>query len=80
MFLELCRDETAFSKSMMEAIQENFNLDRDLTFAFIDSFAKHPMNLGDQQQQDAFAREADILWNFALNSKEFVFAVLPAIQ
>ncbi len=80
MFLDLCRDEATFSKSMMAALKESFHLDRDLTFAFIDSFAKHPMNLEDQQQQDAFAREADILWNFALNSKEFVFEVMAPIQ
>jgi hypothetical protein len=58
---------------MMEAIEEKFHVGRNLTFAFIDSWAKHPMNLGDQQQQDAFARETNILWNFALSKEEFVF-------
>ena len=73
MCLEYCRDEAAFSKSMMGAIEEKFHVGRNLTFAFIDSWAKHPMNLDDQHQQDAFARETDILWNFALSSEEFVF-------
>jgi len=73
MCLELCRDEAAFSKSMMGAIEEKFHIGKNLTFAFIDSWAKHPMNVGDQQQQDAFARETNILWNFALSKEEFVF-------
>ena len=58
---------------MMVAIEEKFHVGRNLTFAFIDSWAKHPMNLNDTQQQAAFARETDILWNFANSSKEFVF-------
>ena len=73
MCLEYCRNEAAFSKSMMGAIEEKFHIGRNLPFTFIDSWAKHPLNLGDQQQQDAFARETDILWNFALSSEEFVF-------
>jgi hypothetical protein len=58
---------------MMGALEEKFHVGRNLTFAFIDSWAKHPANLGDQNQQVAFARETGILWNFALNSEEFVF-------
>ena len=58
---------------MMGAIEEKFHVGRNLTFAFIDSWAKHPMNLEDKQQQDAFTRETDILWNFAISSEEFVF-------
>ena len=73
MQIDYCRDEAAFSKSMMGAIEEKFHVGRNLTFAFIDSWAKHPMNLNDTQQQAAFARETDILWNFANSSKEFVF-------
>ena len=73
MKLEFCRNEAAFSQSMMGAIEEKFHVGRNLTFAFIDSWAKHPMNLEDEQQQDAFARETDILWNFALSSEEFIF-------
>ena len=43
-----CRDEKTFSASMMNAIEEKFHVGKNLTFAFIDSWAKHPMNLGDQ--------------------------------
>ena len=43
-----CRDEAAFTKSMTEAINELFSLERKLPFVFIDSWAKHPINLLDQ--------------------------------
>lgn len=32
---------------MMNAFEDKFHVGRNLTFAFIDSWAKHPMNLGD---------------------------------
>jgi hypothetical protein len=43
-----CRDESTFSGSMMEAIEQKFQVGRNLTFVFIDSWAKHPINLDDQ--------------------------------
>jgi hypothetical protein len=45
---EHCRDEAAFSGSMMDAINTKFQVGKNLSFAFIDSWAKHPMNLDDQ--------------------------------
>ena len=54
---EQCRDEKTFATSMMNAIEEKFHVGRNLTFAFIDSWAKNPINLDDQVQQDAFDRE-----------------------
>jgi hypothetical protein len=48
LFPEHCRDEAAFSRSMMDAINTKFQIGKNLTFAFIDSWAKHPMNLDDQ--------------------------------
>ena len=68
-----CRDEQAFSMSMMRAIEAKFHVGRNLTFAFVDSWAKHPMNLNDELQQEAFRRKSNILWNFALNSNELAF-------
>ena len=43
-----CRDEATYSASMMNAIEEKFHVGKNLTFAFIDSWAKHPMNIEDQ--------------------------------
>jgi hypothetical protein len=48
LFPEHCRDEATFSGSMMDAINTKFQVGKNLTFAFIDSWAKHPMNLDDQ--------------------------------
>ena len=53
-----CRDENAFSTAMMSAMEEKFHVGRNLSFAFIDSWAKHPMNLDDPLQQEAFNRES----------------------
>ncbi len=36
---------------MMNAIEEKFHIGRNLTFTFIDSYAKHPVNLEDEVQQ-----------------------------
>ena len=42
---------------MMNAIEEKFHVGRNLFFAFIDSWAKNPINLDDQVLQDAFDKE-----------------------
>ena len=54
---ERCRDEQTFSTSMMNAIEAKFHVGIKLPFAFIDSWAKHPMNIDDSTQQQAFNRE-----------------------
>ena len=69
-----CHDEDWFREGVTEEIKKKFNLDDlKLKFAFIDSWAKHPANIGDPLQQIAFERESDILWTFAVNSEEFPF-------
>ena len=64
----------------MNAILESkFHIGRELTFAFIDSWAKHPANLDDVFQQAAFDRETSVLWDVTINSEEFVFKSLEDI-
>ena len=64
----------------MNAILESkFHIGRELTFAFIDSWAKHPANLDDAFQQAAFDRETSVLWDVTVNSEEFVFKSLEDI-
>ena len=36
---------------MMNAFEEKFHVGKNLTFTFIDSWAKHPINLDDVVQQ-----------------------------
>ena len=59
--------------SMNSILESKFSIGRNLTFAFIDSWAKHPSNLDDLYQQEAFARETEILWKAATTSSEFQF-------
>ena len=58
---------------MNEILEEKFHIGKNLTFAFIDSYAKKPSNLDDILQQAAFERETTILWNAATGAEEFVF-------
>jgi hypothetical protein len=58
---------------MNSVLQKKFNVRRNLTFAFIDSWAKHPLHLDDEFQQAAFEREAAVLWNAASATEEFLF-------
>jgi hypothetical protein len=64
---------------MNEILEEKFHIRKNLTFAFIDSYAKHPSNLDDAFQQAAFERETTILWNAANSSKEFLFKSIEDI-
>jgi hypothetical protein len=70
---DYCHDENWFRTSMNEILEEKFHIGKNLTFAFIDSYAKKPSNLDDILQQAAFARETTILWNAATSSEEVVF-------
>ena len=58
---------------MNSILESKFHIGRKLPFAFIDSWAKHPLNIDDPLQQEAFARETEILWKAATSSEEFVF-------
>ena len=64
---------------MNEILEEKFQIGKNLTFTFIDSWAKHPSNLDDTFQQAAFERETTILWNTANSSEEFVFKSIEDI-
>jgi hypothetical protein len=70
---EYCHDENWFVTSMNSILESKFHIGRQLPFAFIDSWAKHPLNLGDEQQQAAFARETSVLWEAVAASEDFFF-------
>ena len=74
-----CHDENWFRTSMNEILEEKFHIGKNLTFTFIDSWAKHPASLDDTLQQAAFERETTILWNAATSSEEFVFKSIEDI-
>jgi len=75
-----CHDEDWFREGVTEEIKTTFNLENlELKFAFIDSWAKHPANIGDPLQQIAFERETETLWNFAVTREEFAFKSIQDI-
>ncbi len=74
-----CHDENWFRTSMNEILEEKFQIGKNLTFTFIDSYAKKPSNLDDILQQAAFERETTILWKAATSSEEFVFKSIEDI-
>ncbi len=76
---DYCHDENWFRTSMNEILEEKFHIGKNLTFVFIDSWAKHTSNLDDMVQQAAFERETSILWNIATSSEEFVFKSIQDI-
>eukprot|EP00092_Neocalanus_flemingeri_P052392 GFUD01061233.1.p1 GENE.GFUD01061233.1~~GFUD01061233.1.p1 ORF type:complete len:329 (+),score=70.49 GFUD01061233.1:85-987(+) len=68
-----CRDEEWFSKSMLNILQEKFTMKYDLPFVFLDSWAKHPMNINDEEQKERFNFESQKLWLLAKEAKPFDF-------
>ncbi len=69
-----CHNEAWFQNEVTKEFENKFNLEEiQLTFAFIDAWAKHPDNIGDQLQQSSFERETGILWNFATTSENVEF-------
>ena len=68
-----CRNEDWFEKSMKDILQDNFHIKQDLPFVFLDSWAKHPMNINDEEQKQKFDRESKKLWMLAKRAKPFNF-------
>jgi len=68
-----CKDEQWFAKSMLSILQEKFHIKQDLPFVFLDSWAKHPMNVNDEEQKVKFHTESEKLWSLAKQSKPFKF-------
>ena len=69
-----CHDENWFRTGVTNELNEKFHLNNiSFPFAFIDSWAKHPANIDDPLQQEAFNRESAILWNFAQSQEKFIF-------
>ena len=69
-----CHDDNWFRTGVTNELNEKFHLNNiSFPFAFIDSWAKHPANIDDPLQQEAFNRESAILWNFAQSQEKFIF-------
>ena len=70
---EYCRDEQWFISGISSVLKANFHVDKTLPFVFVDSWAKHPLNIDDLVQQEAFNRETEVLWKVMTSSEQLVF-------
>jgi GTP-binding protein EngB required for normal cell division len=69
-----CRDESWFRTKISDVLKRDYKdfirKEDNLTFTFIDSYAKQPHNAHDDLQQRKFREGANVLLNFAQSSEE----------
>ena len=63
-----CRDEKWFAREMSAIRKEKFKFDSELSFVFLDSWAKHPLNI-----QEVFLKEAEKLLSIGNKASPFEF-------
>ena len=68
-----CRDEKWFVREMSAILREKFRFQTELPFVFLDSWAKHPLNIQDKNQQGVFLKEADKLLKIGNRADPFQF-------
>ena len=57
-----CKNEAWFIRELSQQLQEKFEIERTLTFAFMDSFSQSGPNLNDEVQQSHWSEETNKLW------------------
>ena len=60
-------------------LNEKFHLKANLSGVFIDSWSQQYWNLPDEDQQKAFKRETEKLWQFASSKEEFIFRTIEDV-
>jgi len=70
-----CHNEAWFIREFNQQLQERFDLSKNFTFAFMDSFSQAGPNLEDIVQQEHWLEETDKLWTEA-TSKNSTFDFL----
>ena len=65
-----CKNEEWFIKALSKELQEKFGLERNLTFAFMDSYSQWAPNLNDEVQQSHWINETNKLWYEATSRNE----------
>merc|ERR1712110_1143500 len=71
--------EEKFMKDWNQLLSSKFHLNLTLPGVFIDSFAKQPWHLDDQDQQVAFNRETGKLWSFSTSNDLFMFRTVQDV-
>ena len=75
-----CKNEAWFIRELSNQLKEKFEIERNLTFAFMDSFSQSGPNLNDQTQQSYWLRETMKLWNEAkLRNETFDFKTIDDV-
>ena len=81
---EYCHDETWFCGEMNQQLQEKFNVNRNFTCVFTDSWSQTPgppgFNTEDPLQQEHWKSETDILWDITTSREDsFSFMTIDDI-
>ena len=67
------KTEEKFMEEWNNLLHDKFHIEIELEGVFIDSWSQQPWNKPDADQQAAFQRETERLWNFASNNDLFTF-------
>ena len=67
---DFCKNEAWFIRELSQQLQEKFEIQRNLTFAFMDSFSQFGPNLYDEVQQSHWIEETNKLWSEATSRNE----------
>ena len=73
------KTEEKFLQEWNKLLSERFSINITLPGAFIDSYAKQPWNLDDNDQQTAFTRETNKLWSFSKGNDLFMFRTVEDV-
>merc|ERR1719153_1545640 len=69
-----CKDESWFRGEINKQLHQKFHLQKNFTFAFIDSYSQTAANINDDIQQEHYQQEAGILWEETTNrNSSFIF-------
>ena len=59
---EKCKNEAWFIRELSQQLYEKFDISRNLTFAFMDSFSQTFPGIDDEVQQEHWIEETNKLW------------------
>ena len=67
---EYCKNEAWFIRELTTQLTEKFDITKDFTFAFMDSFSQSGPNMNDNTQQQHWLEETLKLWEEATSKNE----------
>ena len=78
---EKCKNEAWFMRELSQQLEDKFDVKRELTFAFMDSFSQSSPELDDEIQQLHWIEETNKLWSEAMKheNKPFDFKTIDEV-